>query len=244
VNEKLEFLPGTDSARAVAEKLLSLEKHYTIDAASVIIRDKTGEFRLPMISPEYEKFAYRDMRELESERFMLNVQGTLYEVGRESGYIAIRPVTTHKKKLVDLCTWRGLLVLSGTRQGAVADGHYFAGAGADGGLWFGAVDDLWKMGKPSGEGGVWKDAAVEAGAVSLPMLMTGYERKTVTLSSDVAVDIELEVDFDLTGFHSFKTIHVPAGRTVTYSFPVGFNAHWVRAKAGGPGKVTVWFKYE
>ena len=49
-------------------------------------------------------------------------------------------------------------------------------------VWVGAVDDLWSLGRPRGEGGPWKDAAVKAGEPSDPYLMTGYEKKSLTLS--------------------------------------------------------------
>ncbi|MEJ7769219.1 MAG: hypothetical protein WKF89_15475, partial [Chitinophagaceae bacterium] len=203
VNEKLAFIqPAADSA-ALVEKLLALKKDFDMDEASVIIKDKTGTFRLPRTSAVYDQpFASgwpRGIRELESERFMLNAHGTLYEVGRESGYAAIRPVTTHKKKIVDFCTWRGLLVISGTKLNATNDGHYFSADGNKNGLWFGAIDDMWKLGKPVGEGGVWKNSSIKANNPSLPYLMTGYDKKKIQLTSDKEVVITLEVDVDLNG---------------------------------------------
>jgi hypothetical protein len=242
VNEQLQFLNDVADSTTQMKRLLEFKKHYAIDDASVIIKDKTGAFRLPMTSKKYETFQSRDEREIESERFMLNVQGTLYEVGRESGFAAIRPVTTHRKKIIDFCTWRGLLVISGTKTNAKPDGHYFGDK--TNGLWFGAIDDLCKMGKPVGEGGVWKNTSVKANEPSLPYLMTGYDKKSVSLTSDKNVDISLEVNFDLTGFHHYKTFHVPAGKTIHYTFPDGFNAHWVRAVANKDCKATVRFVYE
>ncbi|MBO9620778.1 MAG: hypothetical protein J7539_17275 [Niabella sp.] len=242
VDQQLRFLKNVPDSTAQMKRMLAFKKHYVMDNASVIVTDKTGTFRLPFTSPGYESFQYRDERETESERFMLNAQGTFYEVGRESGFAAIRPITTHKKKIVDFCTWRGLLVISGTKKNAKPDGHYFGDGGN--GLWFGGIDDLWKMGKPVGEGGVWKDAEVKANAPSLPFLMTGYDKKSVTLSADKDVDVTLEVDFDLTGFHLYKTFSVKAGKKMQYTFPEGFNAHWVRAVASKNCKATVWFKYE
>ncbi len=242
LDEKLQFVSNVADSTAEMEKLLAFNKNYTIDEASVIITDKTGKFRLPKTSNIYETFAARDKRETESERFMLNIQGTFYEVGRESGFKAVRPVTTHKKKIIDFCTWRGLLVLSGTKQAAKTDGHYFGNA--TNGLWFGGIDDLWKMGKPVGEGGVWKNTAIKANEASLPYLMTGYDKKSVQLTADKDVDITLEVDFDLTGFSTYKKIHIPAGKTITHHFPAGFSAHWVRAIANKECKATVWFTYQ
>ena len=134
-------------------------------------------------------------------------------------------------------------MVSGTKKNANNDGHYFSSKDETG-LWFGAIDDLWKMGKPVGEGGVWKNTSVNANEPSLPFLMTGYDKKSVSLSSDKDIDISFEVDFDFNGFHYYKTIHVPVGKTINYIFPDGFSAHWIRATANKDCKVTVWFKYE
>lgn len=242
IDEKLTVAAkSADSSRQML-RIGAFKKGYTVDGASVIVTDKTGTFRLPKGSADYEKMPYRDTREIESERFMLNITGTFYEVGRESGFLALRPVTTHNKKIIDFCTWRGLLVLSGTKTGASPDGNYFGNQ--SNGLWYGGVDDLWKMGKPMGEGGVWKNTAVKANEKSLPYLMTGYDQKSVELSADKDVDITLEVDFDLSGFNKFKTIHVPAGKTIAYSFPAGFSAHWIRAVSNKDCKASVWFTYK
>jgi hypothetical protein len=244
VDEKLGFRSDVGDSSAVLEKLLKLEKHYTVDNASVIVQDATGTFRLPMTSSVYETFSYRDKRELESERFMLNIQGTLYEVGRESGYIAIRPVTTHRKKIIDFCTWRGLLVISGTKTGSRPDGHYFAAGDGGSGLWFGAIDDLWKMGKPVGEGGVWKNSSVKAGEASLPYLMTGYDRKKITITANRDVTFTIEVNTDLNGWHPYKKLRVKAGVPVEHIFPEGYNAHWLRVVADKDCTATAWLKYE
>lgn len=248
VDGTLSFVqPAADSSQRL-EQVLQLKKDFELDDASVIIKDKTGTFRLPKTAVQYDQpFAGgwpRGARELESERFMLNAHGTLYEVGRESGFASIRPITTHKRKIVDYCTWRGLLVISGTKSNAQPDGHYFSNAAHSNGLWFGAIDDLWKLGKPVGEGGLWKNSPVKANTPSLPYLMTGYDKKTISLTANKDVSITLEVDTDLHGWHTYKTIQVPSGKTITHVFPDGFNAHWIRAVAGKDCLATVWLKYE
>lgn len=244
LNEKLEFIKPAADSTASLEKKLAFKKDYEVDEASVIVSDKTGTFRLPKTSAKYDALQARAAREVESERYMLNAAGTLYEIGRESGFAAIRPVTTHGKKIIDYCTWRGLLVISGTKKGSKNDGHYFTSADGSDGLWFGAIDDLWKMGKPVGEGGPWKNAEVKLNTPSLPYLMTGYDKKKVSLSADKDVEITLEVDTDLSGWHQFKKFKVPAGKTIDYVFPDGYSANWVRAVADTDCKATVWLKYE
>ncbi len=248
IGETLQNVASVGDSSAQMEKILALKRDFEVDEASVTVTDKTGTFRLPKTSARYDQpmaFGWpRGARELESERYMLNAHGTFYEIGRESGFASIRPVSTHKRKIADYCTWRGLLVISGTRGGASPDGHYFDTHGPAGGLWFGAIDDLWKLGKPVGEGGMWKKTAVKANDPSLPFLMTGYDKKSVTLQSDKTVQITLQVNTDLTGWHTYKTFRVPAGQTVRHEFPEGYNAHWIRAIADKNCTATVWMKYE
>ena len=248
VDETIQYHADIADSTAQMRRLLELNKDFEIDEASVIVSDKTGSFRLPKgnaaFNQPFNGHWPRGRRELESERLMLNAHGTFYEIGREAGYKAMRPVATHNKKIMDFCTWRGLLVLSGTRSNASSDGHYFPMKNRKDGLWFGAIDDLWKLGKPVGEGGVWKDTQVKASTPSLPYLMTGYDKKSIMLQSDKDVTITLEVDVDLTGWYEFKRIQVPAGKKVNYVFPDGYNAHWVRATADKDCIATVWLKYE
>jgi len=246
-NENLSFsAPAEDRSEEVA-KTLALKKEFEVDEASVIIQDYSGKFRLPKTSAAYDRpFAEgwpRGKREVESERYMINAHGTFYEVPREAGYASMRAVATHKKKIVDYCTWRGLLVISGTNADATEDGHYFPFS-ENGGLWFGAIDDLWKLGKPVGEGGVWKDTDVRANEPSLPYLMTGYDHKTIALSSDTDAVFTVEVDVDHNGWKVYEKFRVKAGQVVIHTFPDGFSAHWVRLTSNVGCKATGWLVYE
>ena len=146
---------------------------------------------------------------------------------------------------MDFATWNGLLVLSGVNLDAKEDGHVYKSNDGDAGLWFGGIDDLWKLGKPVGTGGPWKNTRVTAGEPSDPYLMTGYDRKTVEISADKDVKMTLEVDFDhQSGWHVYKVFDVEAGKKLTYEFEEGFSAHWIRAVADRNCEATVWFIYE
>ena len=246
-DEKINFtIPAEDKSQEMTS-ILDLKKEFDIDEASVIIEDKSGKFRLPKTSLRYDlPFSEgwpRGKRELESERYMLNAHGTFYEVPREAGFSSMRPVATHRKKIIDYCTWRGLLVISGTRQDAAEDGHYFTISDIDG-LWFGAIDDLWKLGKPVGEGGVWKNSNVKAHQASLPYLMTGYDKKKLILSSDTDATFTVEVDFDHQEWKTYINIEVKEGENVTHEFPEGFSAHWVRISSNVDCRATGWLVYE
>ena len=135
------------------------------------------------------------------------------------------------------------MVISGTKKNAENDGHYFSPKKNSAGLWFGAVDDIWKLGQPVGHEGPWKNRDVKAGEYSLPYLMTGYDKKKVELNSNRDVTISLEIDFDHNGWYLYKTFEVTPRKTVVHQFPDGYSAHWIRAIVDKDTKATVQFLY-
>jgi len=250
---KEDFVFEQDVEDPKLKSLLTVKPVFSVDAASVIVKSHGKTLRLPKGDPIYDKpFAEgwpRAVRELESERELANIHGTFYEVplltiGGAAHFKELRPVASHKKQITDFATWNGLLVLAGVDLDAEADEHVYKSKAGDAALWFGGIDDLWKLGKPVGTGGPWKDTAVKAGEPSDPYLMTGYDRKTVEIAADKDANITLEVDIDhQTGFHKYRTFKVKAGETVKHQFETGYSAHWVRAVADRDCKVTVWFEY-
>jgi hypothetical protein len=259
IDEKLQF-KKVDNAAAVAEihKLADVNDSFmTIDDASVLITSKQGRFRLPKGSGGFDKagpIPERALREVESERMRANLAGIFYEVPRNSENVAgkpdwkdLKPIASHDNAITDFCSWRGLLVLAGVRPDAQPDGHFFKAPDSSAGLWFGAVDDLWRLGKPVGHGGPWQDTQVQPGKPSDPYLMTNFDRKTLTLSHDAAGPVTFTVEVDPTNAGYWKTyqkITVPAGQSTNHTFPVGFNAYWVRISADQPCKATATFVYE
>jgi hypothetical protein len=82
--------------------------------------------------------------------------------------------------------------------------------------------------KPVGVGGPWKDTAVKAGEPSDPCLMTGFDKKSLTLSADKAVKVRVEVDLTGTGlWRTWQTLDVTPGKATEYRFPDAFSAYWV-----------------
>jgi hypothetical protein len=227
----------------------------TTDAASVLFIDDSGRrYRLPKGDASFDQAGplglERIDREVCTERDLFNYHGTFYELPAKNagGFAKIRPIATHNRHITDYCSWRGLLVLAGMADETPADSEHIVRSD-DGrcALWFGAVDDLWKLGKPVGRGGPWKDAPVQAGQPSDPYLMTGYDRKTLTLShqSDRNVTIRIEVDIDGNGtWKNYRGFNVPPGKTVRYSFPEAFGAYWVRTVASRDAVATAQLIYE
>jgi hypothetical protein len=222
-----------------------------LDAASVLISEGAEHrYRLPKTDAAYDKpFTGgwpRAMREVVTERTLLNAHGTFYEIPRTSagGVKRMRPIATHHKAITDFCSWRGLLVMTGVKRDAKDGEHLARGAGTA--LWMGDVDDLWKFGAPVGEGGPWQDSPVKVGVPSDPYLMTGYDQKHLTLShhSQKPVTFTVEVDFlaDDT-WSEFGRFTVNPGEKAGVDFPTGFSAHWVRIKADADTQATAHFVY-
>ncbi len=258
-----EYIKTEADAKLAAR--LAVHSEFTVDEASVIlvskedrsIVGKKGErtvLRLPKGSSAYDKAftsGYPRMhREVESERLLANIHGTFYEVpfwivGKPPLYTKMRPITTHNKQISDFASWNGLLVLAGLKSGAKASDHVYKTKDGKTSLWLGGIDDLWKLGKPVGIGGPWKNSEVKSGVASDPYLMTGYDKKTLELTADQDCMITLEIDVDhWTGFHHYKTFAVKAGKKLTYRFPKGFSAHWARVISDKDCKATAWFIYK
>ena len=217
------------------DKIADLERaaepatDYEVDAASVLVIDAGGQrWRLPRSADTLSSVGVRGVREVVSERYLAHIHGTFYEIPRLEtktvpDFQRMKPVASHRARIADFATWRGLLVLAGTRRNAVPDGHYFASNSAGDGLWFGAVDDLYKLGAPVGQGGPWKETAIKAGAASDPFLMTNFGRKSVALSHDRsgAVKFTIEVDFLATNvWHEYAVVEVPEERWSCTGFPM------------------------
>jgi hypothetical protein len=231
---------------------------FEIDKASVIVRQGERRFRLPKSDPAYDD-AWpagwpRSHREVVTERSLLNAHGTIYLRPRDNsgGMRALKPITTHNKRITDFCSWRGLLVLAGTWvDGLETCPHFVRSTDNRVGLWFGDVDDLWKLGKPRGMGGPWYQTAVQAGMVSDPYLMTGYDRKRVELRHDQDREVTFRLEVDVFGandtpetYFLYKQIPVPAGDGLIHEFPEGYGAHWIRLMTDTDCVATAIFTYE
>ncbi len=250
------FLNFVNVTNATAENNLRTTyfptKDFTVDNASVIMTSGGSQYRLPMgdeafNNPLVSGYA-RGIREVVTERSLMNIHGTFYELPRDDagGFLKIRPITTHNKQIFDFCSWRGMLVLSGNFNSAENAANYRKSVDGKAGLWFGNVDDLFKMGTPRGIGSTWKETAVTANSPSLPYLMQGYNDKKVELSHNLSetVNFTLEVDFLAEGtFEKAFTIAVKAGEKVTFNFPTGFNAQWIRTVADKNCVATATFYY-
>lgn len=251
VDEKLQFTQK-DSDKLSIDLLKKDYKVITetmVDEASVMVKGGNGVvYRLPKGGKSFDNQTdIRNIREVVQERLLANMHGTFYEIPRGPEIARIKPVASHNLHIQDFETWRGLLVLSGVSKDAHPDGHIFKSADNNTGLWFGELDDLWKLGKPAGVGGPWKNSEILANSPSDPYLMAGYDKKSVEFSHNAPGTVKFFVEVDYFGkgeFFPYKIFEIPAGKTIRYEFPKGFSSHWARLLSNKDCKATAIFTYQ
>jgi hypothetical protein len=240
------------------EKLTWLKKNAAIpdrkgvlevdDASVLYIDDKGKRYRLPKGDPAFDKQPKaRLSREVATERDLFNCHGSFYELPAENatGFARVRPVATHNLNIIDYCSYRGLMVISGIRKESPSTNkHIVKSDDGKTALWVGAIDDIWELGKPVGHGGPWKNTAVAANTPSDPYLMTGYDKMTLTLSAKDKTSITVEIDITGTGdWHLWKIFEVSEAPAL-YEFPVGFQAYWIRVISDNGTQATAQLEYK
>ena len=189
-------------------------------------------------------------REVATERDLFNCHGTFYELPAENadGFAKIRPVASHPYRIHDYASYRGLLVMTGVNpeEGDI-NPHIIVSEDKKAAVWVGAIDDLWRLGKPVGRGGPWKNSMVKSGQASDPYLIGFYDKKEMSLSHDLEEEVSFIVEMEPLGnggWMKYMEISVPAGEVYKYTFPENFHARWIRFKAGKDCKATAWLVYE
>ena len=227
----------------------------TADEASVIFEESGVRWRLPRsASPAHDallaRSALRKAREVCTERDMLQAHGTFYELPalNAKGAIRMRPIATSDTAVHDYCSYRGLLVLSGVSASAAQDDrHIIRSDDGKAAVWVGTADDLWQLGKPRGFGGPWKSSNVTAGKPSDPYLMTGYDKKRITLTNHGEVETTITVELDAAGdgrFAAYQSFKLAPGAKETFEFPDWINAYWVRTVSSATTNATAQLTYE
>ncbi|MFH1999177.1 MAG: hypothetical protein ABIK28_05830 [Planctomycetota bacterium] len=182
------------------------------------------------------------IREAQTERYLMDVHGFFYELPSlvyDEHLWGIRPICAHLRIVPDFCSWRGLLVMAGDQtDNAVGQ--------PQSGFRFCDIDDLWRMGKPTGWGGPWWETPVEADTVSDPFLMTGFDKKVMHVMHDSKSPVRFKVEVDFLGNGTWKeymTLAVDPDQYIHHEFPDAFSAHWVRVTVDKACKATVYFMY-
>jgi hypothetical protein len=245
--------PATTSF--IREKMAIPKDVVTIDEASVLIVDDAGRrWRLPKGNPQITSLTrnalMRICREVATERDLLNCSGTFYELPAENadGFAKIRPIASHNFRVFDYTSYRGMLILTGIDPlAAKGNPHIITSNDGKAVVWAGVIDDLWKLGKPVGEGGPWKNSAVKAGEASDPYLIGFYDQRSLSLSHDSQVPVSFKIEVEPIGhgpWMLYQTVTVKPGQIFKLIFPGTFQSRWIRFVADKECKATAWLKYE
>lgn len=246
--EKPEIAAYIHEKIAIPTQVVSMEK-----GAVLIIDDKGRRWKLPLGEDAFTSLTHANVlricREVATERDLLNCHGTFYELPAENadGFAKIRPIASHSFQIHDYASYRGLLVMTGINPAKVkGNEHIIVSEDKKAAVWAGAIDDLWKLGKPVGQGGPWVATEVEAGTFSDPYLISHYDKKTLTLSHKGDKIVRFTVNVDATGngdFMEYQVFPVEAGKEFTYVFPASFHGRWIRFKTDTDVVATTWLDY-
>lgn len=215
-----------------------------------LVEGRWQRYRLPRPTDVYLQAwqtEWMRIREVETEHFLMDIQGMFYElqpVAWEGTIRGVFPICRHLRTIPDFCAYRGLLALAGNQTTPNQDANLYVGQ-PQSGLWFAKTDDLWSWGKPTGWGGVWRRAGVKAGEASDPYLMTGFEKKMLHLKADKSAAFQVEIDFLGAGdWVPYETLRTSGPKNyVRHIFPEGFSAHWVRIVPESDCTVSAEFFY-
>ena len=223
------------------------------DEASAVFLDSQGaRWRLPKSDPTYAAMAVngaaRIAREVCTERDLFNCEGTFYELPavNAGGVAKIRPIATHHDKIQDFCSYRGLLVMTGI-HGGTGNPHIIRAEDGKAAVWVGVADDLWQLGKPRGLGGPWKNSKVTAAEPSDPYLMTGFDRKELTLINEGKESSTFTMEVDVSGEGKWlvrQEFTLKPGDRIVQRFPDSFQAYWVRFTSSNDTTATAQLVYE
>jgi hypothetical protein len=252
----LTNVPGSSSSWTKAHYKMD-GTGITCEPASILLTDDSGKrWRLPYgqakgllvkLDSEGGFATNRICREVSTERDLLNVGGTFFEAPAENagGFAKMRPIATHNLAIHDFCGWRGMLVMTGVGATAAASKHIVRSTDGKAAVWVGAIDDLWAFGKARGNGGPWKATAIQAGGVSDAYLMTGYDKKKLTLTQDGAPKAVFTLELDITGtgvWKTFRTYEVGQNKTVVDNLDAT-RAYWLRFRSDVPCTATAQLEY-
>ncbi len=243
------------AAKAFVEKAVAIPTNViTLDESSVIVVDDRGRrWRLPRASKAYDAATnageLRVCREVATERDMLSACGTFFELPAENadGFAKIRPICSHNLSVTDFGGYRGLFLMSGIKPDTKASDHILRSDDGNTALWAGAIDDLWKLGKPRGEGGPWKATPVKADEKSDPYLMWAYDQRRLTLSHDQNVPVRFHIELDLTGtglWVTYKHHEVSPGESTSLTFEAAVQARWLRVTTDKDCSATAQLEYD
>lgn len=251
---KLERKEDVATADFIREQFAIPQQVVEMENGSVlVVDDKNRRWRLPLGEDVYNSLTnsglLRICREVATERDLFSCHGTFYELPAENadGYAKIRPVATHQYRINDYASYRGMLILTGVApEEGKGNPHIIVSEDGKAAVWAGVIDDLWKLGKPTGKGGPWVESDVKAKVASDPYLIGFYDQRQLTLSHRSEKTVKITVEVDPTGngdWMEYAMYNVEPKQQQLHQFPSSFHARWIRFTSDSDANVTAWLEY-
>jgi hypothetical protein len=257
LNDKLELNPVDDEEthNYIREKFAIPKDVILIEESSVLIIDDQGRrWRLPLgsraFTPLTKSRSLRISREVATERDLFSCHGTFYELPAENadGFAKIRPISSHAFRIHDYASYRGMLIMTGVDPKESGNNpHIIISKDGSAAVWAGVIDDLWKLGKPTGHGGPWLNTNVAPGELSDPYLIGFYDERSLELShrSDEQVTFRIEVEPVGHGpWMLYQTVTIAPGENYKHRFPDHFQSRWIRFSTDHATIATAWLEYK
>lgn len=257
LNESLELLQveDPDMLQFIQDEFDIPEDVLDVEESSIlVIDDRDRRWRLPLGEGAFTQptsdAAMRICREVVTQRDLFNCHGTFYELPAESadGFARIRPVASHPFRIHDFASYRGLLVMTGIQPDRVGNrSHVIRSEDGQAAVWVGTIDDLWKMGKPTGQGGPWLGTETVAGVASDPYLIGFYDNRSLSLSHESDQPVTFDIEADPVGNGSwmlYQRVTIAPGKEYKHRFPDHFQARWIRFRSDRPTTATAWLVYQ
>src|SRR3546814_19472321 len=140
----------TETASVIRQNLAVTKNVVTREESSILVIDDNGRrWRLPRGAEAYTELTESDelriCREVATERDLLNLHGTFYELPAENadGFAKVRPIASHGLAVYDYASYRGLLVMTGIEGTHRANEHIISSADGKAHVWVGSIEYLW-----------------------------------------------------------------------------------------------------
>ncbi len=234
---KLERVESSGSIEVIKKDFAIQKDLVTVDESSVLVVDDAGRrWRFPKSNTKFDELTRNGLtrlaREVVTERDLMNLHGTFYELPAENadGFAKVRPIASHDMATHDFASFRGLLVLSGVNSKGQQE-NIIRSEDGQAAVWVGAIDDLWKLGKPTGKGGPLNNTKVKANEASDPYLFGFYDRRSMELSHNLKEAVDFKIQLDPSGngeWFDYKIIKVLDKKSERFDFPSHVEARWLR----------------
>ncbi len=238
-----------DNNFAIPENVVTIE-----ESSVLIVDDSNRRWRLPLGNSANNGLIndaqVRICREVATERDLLNCHGTFYELPAENadGFAKIRPISSHNFRIHDYASYRGLLVMTGINPKIGADNdHVIISDDDKAAVWVGVIDDLWKLGKPTGHGGPWKSTKVKADEPSDAYLIGFYDQKNLKISHQADRPVKFYIEVEPIGhgpWMIYMEVVIAPGETFDHEFSDGFQSRWIRFRTDTDCQTTTWLEYK